>query len=38
MENWALIGKDPTELSIVKDKDLTTLRPWTGENWSILGM
>ena len=22
MGNWALIGKDPTELSTVKDKDL----------------
>ena len=38
MGNWALIGKDPTESSTIKGKDLTTLRPWTGENWSILGM
>ena len=38
MGNWALIGKDPTELSTVKGKDLTTWRPWTGENLSILGM
>ena len=38
MGNWALIGQDHTELSTVKGKDLTTWRPWTGENLSILGM
>ena len=38
MGNWALIGNDLTELSTVKGKDVTTWRPWTGENWSILGM
>ena len=36
--NWDLIGKDPTRLSIAKDKGPTTWRPWTGGNWSILGM
>ena len=32
--NW----EGPTELSTIKGKDPTTWRPWTGENWSILGM
>ena len=36
--NWAQIGKDPIELSTVKGKDLTTWRPWMGENWNILEM
>ena len=36
--NLALIGKDPTELSTIKGKGLITWRPWTGENWSTLGM
>ena len=34
----AQIRKDPIKLSTVKGKDLTTWRPWTGENWNILGM
>ena len=38
MGSWAQIGKDPIELSTVKGKDPTTWRPWTGENWNILGM
>ena len=32
MGSWDLIGKDPIELSTVKDKDPTTSRPWTGGN------
>ena len=35
---WALIGKDPTELSTVKGRGFITWRPWMGENWSTLGM
>ena len=38
MGSWDLIGKDPTGLSIAKDKGPITWRPWTGGNWSILGM
>ena len=38
MGNWGLIRRDLTELSTIKGKDPTTWRPWTGENWSILGM
>ena len=33
-----LIGNDLIELSTTKGKDPTTWRPWTGGNWSILGM
>ena len=38
MGNWDPIGKDPTRLSIAKDKDPTTWKLWTVGNWSILGM
>ena len=38
MGSWGLIGKDLTELSTVRNKDPTTWKPWTGGNWSILGM
>ena len=32
--NW----EGPYRVSTVKGKDPTTWRPWTGENWSTLGM
>ena len=34
MGNQGLIRKDPTELLIVRDKDLTTWKPWMEESWS----
>ena len=34
MGNQGLIGKDLTKLLIVRDKDLTTWKPWMEESWS----
>ena len=38
MGNWDIIGKDLIELSTAEGKDPNIWRPWTGGNWSILGM